>query len=106
MKVWLEVDREAVLGGGLERLLRLVDHLGSLSAAAAEMRMSYRQAWGMVKKAEQRLGLRLVERRAGGAGGGGALLTDHGRGLLASYQAWQADVEQSADAAFHRHFGI
>lgn len=104
-KVWLEADGEPVLGGGLERLLRYVDQLGSLSAAAAEMRMSYRQAWGMVKKAEQRLGLSLVERHAGGPGGGGAALTDAGKELLASFQAWQTEVEDAAAASFQRHFG-
>lgn len=105
IKVWVEAGGEPVLGGGLERLLRHVDRLGSLSAAAAEMRMSYRQAWGMVKKVEQRLGLALVERHAGGVGGGGAALTDAGKALLASFQAWQAEVEEAAVVAFQRHFG-
>lgn len=104
-KVWLEVNGQPVLGHGLEQLLRLAAGEGSLKAAAAAMQMSYRQAWGMVRDAERRLGFPLLERRVGGRAGGGATLTHAGAQLLAAFQAWQADLQADANRRFAAHFG-
>ena len=52
--------------------------LGSISAAARELGMSYRYALERITIVEKRLGRSLVERTRGGKDGGGAKLTAFG----------------------------
>jgi len=78
-KVWLEVDGEPLLGEGRERLLRLIEQEGSISAAARAMTIPYRKAWSYLENMEKKLGFALVERHKGGARGGRTTLTAEDR---------------------------
>lgn len=102
-KLWL-VKGEYVFGEGLFELLREIDQQGSINKAAQSMDMSYRQAWGQVKKAEKRLGERLLTTRVGGEAGGGAELTPGARVLVQSYKEFKQEVGESIEVAFKRHF--
>jgi molybdate transport system regulatory protein len=99
-KVWFERDGERVFGAGLARLLEKVESQGTLTEAVAAAGMSYRYAWGMIRHAEQRLGLSLVHRQPGGRGGGGSSLTEEGRRLLEAYHAICLKVNDCADVVF------
>ena len=67
-------------------LLQKVDELGTLSDAAKALRMSYRHAWGMIRRAEEVLGEPLLRFWKGGRnGGGGAQITKSGREMLNEY---------------------
>lgn len=67
-------------------LLQKVDELGTLSDAAKALRMSYRHAWGMIRRAEEVLGEPLLRFWKGGrSGGGGAQITKSGREMLNEY---------------------
>jgi molybdate transport system regulatory protein len=81
-KFWIENKGEVVLGGGKTALLVAVDRLGSIQRAADEFKMSYRHAWGMIRKIEQRAGFKIVETKLGGKNGGGAQLTKEGRAFI------------------------
>ncbi|MGI5858896.1 MAG: winged helix-turn-helix domain-containing protein [Tepidanaerobacteraceae bacterium] len=85
-KIWLEKNGEQVFGDGIYRLLMLVDELGSINQAAYVEKMSYRQAWGKIKRIEKRLNMRLLDRRRGGETGGGAMLTVAGKKLMREYR--------------------
>lgn len=74
------------LGPGKVRLLEEIDRLGSISAAARDMDMSYRRAWLLVEESNALFSGPLVESVTGGAGGGGAKLTDLGRRTIAAYR--------------------
>ncbi len=93
-KFWIENKGEVVLGGGKTALLLAVDRLGSIQRAADKFGMSYRHAWGVIKKIEQRAGFKIVETKLGGKEGGGAQLTPRGKtfvdkmgSLLEDFQA-------------------
>ena len=45
------------------------------------MQMAYTKALGLVRHAEQVLGFALTERKIGGKGGGGSVLTDEAKGF-------------------------
>ena len=80
----LRIVRDGKLfGPGVAQLLEGVAQLGSLRRSAARMEMSYNKAWSVVHDCEEQLGFALLERRIGGAGGGGAALTEKGKELLA-----------------------
>lgn len=94
---------ERGFGPGVMRLLALADEKHSLRAAAMEMNMSYSKAWSSVKSCEKTLGFALLERKAGGAGGGGASLTEEGRAFLQAYEAFSRDFAQSTEALMEKH---
>ena len=54
-KVWLETEEGYVFGPGVYTLLRNVKETGTLKEAAKRIGMSYRYAWGLVKRAEEKL---------------------------------------------------
>ncbi len=82
----LKKDGEFVLGEGREKLLDLIDRKGSISEAAKEMDMSYRHAWGKVKKIEEVTGEEIIKSQRGGAKDRGSVLTSAGKKLLTDYR--------------------
>jgi molybdate transport system regulatory protein len=72
-------------------ILRHIAQGGSISQAAREAGVSYKAAWQAIDTLTNLAGAVLVHRDVGGAGGGGASLSDAGRRLLdASSQLEQA----------------
>ena len=63
-------------------ILRLVGEGGSISQAARDAGVSYKAAWQALDTLSNLAGAALVERAVGGAGGGGARLTQAGARLL------------------------
>ncbi|MBM3291909.1 LysR family transcriptional regulator [Candidatus Bathyarchaeota archaeon] len=85
-KLWFETDDGYVFGPGIYSILKKVDEFGTLKQAATSLGMSYRYAWGMIKKAEIKLGEPLILMHKGGSyGGGGAKLSDNGKKLLTEF---------------------
>ncbi len=99
-KIWFGVEGKVVFGEGLARLLQGIDLLGSLTKAAKEEGISYRHAWGDIKRAEERLGFELIDRQTGGKAGGGSRLTKGGRRLLESYGRLKRKVIRESDRWF------
>lgn len=95
LQLWLEDGQGEGFGRGRVQLLRLIEERGSLSKAAKELGMSYRGAWGKLKKAERIAGVALVE--ASGTKRDGYSLTTEGRELVERFQQWYADVERYAE---------
>lgn len=86
-KLWVENDdNELLIGEGLLRLLLAINETGSISKASEKLNMSYRTAWGKLKKLEDRIGYRLIDKQLGGKSGGGTTLTKEGEQLLINYQ--------------------
>jgi len=85
-KLWLETDEGMVFGPGLYRLLGKILEAGTLKASAEGLGMSYRFAWGLIHKAEDKIGQPLVTSHKGGRhGGGGVELTEVGRQFLEEF---------------------
>lgn len=68
-------------------ILRQIGEGGSISQAARAVGVSYKTAWQALDTLTNLAGTPLVSRAVGGAGGGGAQLTDAGRELLAAADA-------------------
>ncbi len=81
-KLWFETRKGYAFGKGTFRLLQKIQEAGTLSDAAKELGMSYRYAWGIIKRTEKRIGKAIVKTHKGGKRGGGAELTQVGRELL------------------------
>ncbi len=104
-KVWVE-DKNGglIFGEGRLEILEIVDRLGSMLKAAKELKMSYRAVWGKVKATEERLGMKLIESKAGGAKGGGSKLTPVARELLKRYQELEERQVRVIDSLFEEVF--
>ena len=81
-----------MFGPGKADLLEGVDRCGSIAAAGREMGMSYKRAWELIGTLNAMFRSPLVESTRGGPGGGGAVLTELGREVLAQYRALEAEA--------------
>lgn len=96
VRLWLERSGEAILGPGRLKLLEAIDRCHSISAAARQLKMSYRRAWLLVESINRAAGDELVRRQTGGRDGGGAELTPRGRLAIERYRQMHKRVCQSA----------
>lgn len=116
-RLWLELDDKslteedkALLGKGGALLLKKISETGSISDAIRDVPskrgarkktgLSYRYAWGLLKKISDRLKKPIIQKFRGGRKGGGSELTQTGEELLRHYtrlenliQATLADKE-------------
>ncbi len=80
LHLWFETSDGLIFGIGRAQLLAKVDALGSLKKASEDLGMSYRAAWGKIKKTEAVLGEKLIVRS--GTRRDGYELTEFGQTLL------------------------
>ncbi|MFC5387465.1 winged helix-turn-helix domain-containing protein [Aquamicrobium segne] len=97
LRIYLDPDGH--IGPGKVELLEHIDSLGSISAAARAMQMSYKRAWDLVEEMNRIFGKPVVSAHTGGKRGGGAQLTAVGEAVISHYRA----VEQVATAAAQGH---
>jgi len=89
-KLWMETNGEYVFGPGVFGILVGINKTGTLKEAASGLGMSYRYAWGLIKKAEEALGDSLIHARKGGRlGGGSTELTETGLRLIKEFEELQ-----------------
>jgi molybdate transport repressor ModE-like protein len=73
-------------------LLTIIQKEQSIVAAAREMGISYRKAWGLLREIEYVLGFRLVGKHRGGKDGGKTELTQEGIELTEAYINLKSDL--------------
>jgi molybdate transport system regulatory protein len=96
-KLVLDTDSGTFLGDTRIRLLEAIAEHGSISQAAKAVPLSYKAAWDAVDAMNNLADQPLVERSVGGQGGGGTLLTDYGRRMVAFYRAMEEDYQGVLD---------
>src|SRR4030088_275450 len=77
-KIRILIGAVVAIGPGRADLLGAIARTGSISAAAREMKMSYRRAWLLVEAMNSAFRRPLVETLTGGRSGGGASGTGPG----------------------------
>ena len=100
-KVWIQDARgEVIFGLGRLKILKTVQDLGSLHAAAKKLGMSYRALWGKIKATEDRIGFPLLIRNIGGASGGGSQLTEQATEWIEKYQKLHEAIQEYSNSVF------
>ncbi|HPA15898.1 MAG TPA: LysR family transcriptional regulator, partial [Desulfobacterales bacterium] len=94
LHLWLEENNDVFFGFGRAQLLENIARYGSLKKAAESLGMSYRAAWGKIKKTEAVLGCQLLAKS--GSNREGYRLTAFGNELKDKYSFWFKKVEQDA----------
>src|SRR5256885_3251117 len=89
-KIRILIGAVVAIGPGKADLLAAIARSGSISAAAREMKMSYRRAWLLVEAMNAAFRRPLVETLTGGRSGGGARITHLGSQVLRRYRAMES----------------
>jgi molybdate transport system regulatory protein len=96
LRIRLIFDGGAMLGPGKADLLEHIRDTGSIAAAGRAMGMSYKRAWMLVETMNATFARPLVESQRGGAGFGGAALTETGAQVLALWRRLEAKAAEAA----------
>ena len=95
-KIWIEnAHGHVVFGLGRYRMLDAIERTGSLQAAAAEMKMSYKALWLRIRTSEERMRKSLVVRK-----GRGSQLTPFARNLMKQFRRLQLIVHHESDEVY------
>jgi molybdate transport system regulatory protein len=104
LKLWLySEDSEGSFGDGKWRLLEAIEKTESLKSTCDKLGISYRKAWGNLKKAEEYLKFPLVEKTRGGKTHGHSYLTEQGKAWITAYSQFHRDVENAAETAYKKY---
>ena len=87
------------IGPGKIELLEGIERTGSLRQAARGLGMSYRRAWLLLDQLNHSFAAPVTTATVGGAGGGGAALTQFGTALIRAYRALDHEVQALAREA-------
>lgn len=93
LHLWFEKDGGVFFGCGRYELLKKIDELGSLKLASESLGLSYRGAWGKVKRTEEIIGQKLIYKLNNKEG---YMLTGFGRELMNEFGAFYDDVAEYA----------
>ena len=106
-KLWLhDEEGNVIFGMGRTKMLEAIERCGSISAAAKELKMSYRAVWARIKATEERLGGQpLLICSKGGVSGGGATLTPFAKDLIKQYRALRKGVLSQSDKLYKKLCG-
>lgn len=89
----------------LADFLESIEDVGSMNSACQKLGIAYSRAWTMINHAEAQLGFSLIQRSAGGKGGGSSRLTPEAKELLVKYRLYCRKLEEEAERLFHGIFG-
>ena len=90
-------------GPGVCELLERIRETGSIQAAAARMEMSYSKAWKILKRAEEEMGVSLINRVSGGKNGGSSTLTPAGEKAVSEFREMEKRLSDYADKLMKTH---
>ena len=93
-------------GAGRIALLREIRDHGTLTHAARAMKMSYKGAWDAIEGMNNLAGEPLVERSAGGRGGGWTRLTARGERLVENFERIDAEHRRFLEALNRQALGL
>ena len=100
-KLWLSsITGDGAVGDTEYQLLKHISKSQSLKAASDDLGISYRKAWGDLKKAEEFLGYQLLDKTRGGKSGGTSVVTNRAIKLIEAYEALQNTFDEKVEAAF------
>ena len=101
-RLWVFQGSEKFLGVGRIELMELIDETGSIAGAARRMKMSYRQAWQMVRDMNRQAGKPFVEKQLGGKSGGGAVVTSAGQEAIRYFRSIEKNISEHINKSFKK----
>lgn len=93
-RIWIDTEKGAFLGYGRIELLEKIQDFGSIRKAAAEMKMSYQQAWHLVKQMNEHAAEPLVSLQKGGKNGGLTKVTPFGESTIKKFKEYNKAFQE------------
>lgn len=87
------------IGPGKIALLRKIDEMRSITAAAKALGIPYKRAWSLIETLNVGFNRPVVQTSSGGKGGGGAIVTELGHALIARYEALENTLSATTAAS-------
>jgi molybdate transport system regulatory protein len=97
--VWFRSGDVTLGGASRIALLAAIQQTGSITGAAKSVGMSYKAAWDAIDAMNNLAGAALVERAAGGKGGGGTTLTAKALRLIDTYRVIEREHQAFLERA-------
>lgn len=104
--IWMTVDGATLGGPDRVALLASIADCGSITQAAKAIGISYKSAWDAIDAMNNLAGEPLVERVAGGKGGGGTRLTRRGAQLVENFRIIEREHRRFVDLLGQQAEGI
>ena len=95
-RLWFEEDETVIAGSGRIKLLEAIEEHGSISKAAASIKLSYKKAWNLIDSMNSSTGTPLIITSTGGSGGGGTSLTDKAKQIIKQYKEARKTLETAS----------
>ena len=92
-RIWIDGPEGTFIGYGRVVLLERIRQYGSIAKAAKSMDLAYRRAWDLVDSMNRQSEKQFVAVATGGAGGGGARVTDEGEKAIKLFWQLRDDFE-------------
>lgn len=102
----LHINGQSLAGARRVALLAGIAKLGSITHAAKEVGLSYKGAWDAIEHMSNIAGEPLVERVAGGKGGGHTYLTGRGQQLVANFALIQQEHQRFVERLNRQSRGL
>jgi molybdate transport system regulatory protein len=94
-------DRNVLgFGGVTVTLLEGIEKYGSINQATKVLGIAYSNAWKIINKTEDELGVTLITRK----GCLGSQLTDEAKVLIANYKEMVASAQKAVAMVFDKHY--
>lgn len=94
----LRRDGRPLVGRDRIQLLEAVDRHGSITKAAKAVGLSYKAAWDALNAVNNLLPRPAIQSQAGGAHGGGAVVTEEGKALIAAFRLLETRLARAINA--------
>lgn len=98
--------REVFFDETAYNLLINIDSQKSIQQACSSVGISYSKGSKIIKEIERELGFPVVEKRTGGAGGGGSSLTKEGVRLVENYSKLVEEMRQEMEKKYKKYFAM
>lgn len=101
-RIWIEKQGNIFLGYGRIELLKKVDEMKSINAAAKELNMSYKKAWRLINDMNEAAEKPIIIKNIGGKFGGGTILTPYGKSLIHQFETLNKNCIEFLDSEFKK----
>ncbi|KVZ02461.1 TOBE domain-containing protein [Burkholderia stagnalis] len=98
-ELWLRAGAQTLGGTARIALLAAIGETGSITRAAKAVGISYKAAWDAIDTMNNLAGEPLVQRAAGGKGGGGTALTQRATSLIAAFRTIEREHRRFIESA-------
>ena len=94
IRIWINSEKAPFAGKGKIQLLEKVQEFGSLTKAAAALKIPYRQAWVKIHDMNNAYNVPVVIFKKGGKEHGTSEVTEFGEKVISAFKHLESDLEK------------